>query len=108
MQLRAVPHISAQFIDTDHFNRTNCDDSINFWNSKFVIRDLQSVPLCFELHSICPVLYCYGYTVKPVLSDNLKEDPKICFQDRAGQKYRILQYFRPALSYDFKDLFVYF
>ena len=55
------------------------------------------------LCSIC-VRSCFTFTVNPVLSGKSKGRPKIGFQDRlsltAGLKYcRILQYFRPVLSY---------
>ena len=49
------------------------------------------------------ITYCLDDTVKPVLSGHSKRRPKIGFQDRlslnAGQKYCILQYFRPSLGY---------
>ena len=55
------------------------------------------------LCSIC-VRSCFTFTVNPVLNGKSKRRPKIGFQDRlsltVGLKYcRILQYFRPVLSY---------
>ena len=57
------------------------------------------------LHVYCfDFCFIYKSTVKPVLCSHSKRRPKIGFQDRsslnAGQKYyRMLQYFRPSLSY---------
>ena len=49
------------------------------------------------------LLFKITVTVKPVLSGHSKTRPKIDFQDQislnAGQKYCILQYFQPSLSY---------
>ena len=48
-------------------------------------------------------LFHGAFTERPVLSGHSKRTQKVVFQDqlslKAGQKYYILQYFTPSLSY---------